>query len=494
MGEEKMTRKTMFNILSALLVLMLFVVGCSSDDEGSAGSDNGTDSGTEVEDDVTEDSEEPAGLPPMTEEEITLTYASWASHDLNSYLADAFMEEYSNITVELVQLEQEGWNDHLTNLASTGDLPDVFWYMGNVDVPIRNMWLGDFTEYFEADPETENILDTLVEPGYFDGERKMAAPAAYLPYTIFLDENLFEQQNVEMPSPDWTYSEMIDLIERMTIPEQGIFGYNTFTKLVTMAPIVNGDSYGEFGWDGESYDMTGEWASSLMQHGEFVRNGNHAPFFDTDEAEAAFGDRELWAASSGRLAMQFDAWWTVDLFSTDEFVDRGIKWVPYVVPQGDNAETQNKPAFIDFASISAATEHPREAYELMKFMGWGRDGWEVKLEAFETLEHEDGRPMFPHPDGLPIVKDQDLWDGLRALLPEEHYYEDFLERAKHPIPLGGAAHPGFSTFLDEVYFGGDYGDVELAVADGEVNAHDIAADLTELINQYRENAMQELFY
>ncbi|SEO16983.1 multiple sugar transport system substrate-binding protein [Amphibacillus marinus] len=478
-------RKNVWPILSILLIMVVFVTGCSSND-----SDEQTNTGI-VE---SEEGSEHAELPPMTDEEITLTYASWQNHELQNYLAEQFTAKYPNITVEIVALEQDGWNDHLTNLASTGDLPDVFWYMGNVDIPIRNMWLGDFTSYFEADPETDQLLDTIVDKGYFDGDRKLAAPTAYLPYTIFLDENLFTQQNVAMPSADWTYSEMLDLIEEMTIPEQGIFGYNTFTKLVTMAPIVNGDSDGEFGWDGESYDMTGEWDDALMKHGEFVRNGNHAPFYDTDEAEAAFGDRELWAASTGRIAMQFDAWWTVDLFGTDEFVDKGIKWVPYVVPKGDNAQTENKPAFIDFGSISAATDHPREAYELLKFFGWGRDGWEAKLEAFQTLTREDGELVFNHPDGLPLVKDEDLWEELRTLLPDLDYYDEFLARSKYPIPLGGAAMPGFQTYLDEVYFGGEYGDVEAAVISGEVNAYDISSDLTELINQYYDQALNELFY
>lgn len=477
----------MYTLLSVILAVFLLVAGCSSSDDTPSDSNTGSDDGAG-------ETEETADLPPMTDEEITLTYASWQNLELQRFLADKFMEKYPNITVEIVELEQEGWNDHLTNLASTGDLPDVFWYMGNVDVPIRNMWLGDFTEFFEADPETDNILDTLVNKGYFDGERKMAAPAAYQPYTVFLDENLFEQQNVDMPSPDWTYSEMLDLIEKMTIPEEGIFGYNTYTQIFTMAPIVNADADGEFGWDGEQYDMTTEWADSITQHAEFVRNGNHAPFFDTDEAEAAFGDRELWAASSGRVAMQLDAWWTVDLFGTDEFADKGIKWVPYVVPQGDDATSLNKPAFVDFGSISDATEYPREAYELLKFFGWGREGWEAKLEAFKTLEREDGELVFSHPDGLPLIKDQDIWDELRTLLPEGQYYDDFLARATHPIPLGGAAMPGFQTFLDEVYFGGEYDNVERAIIEGEVNAHDIAPNLTEFINQYYQDALDELFY
>ncbi|MDC3416863.1 ABC transporter substrate-binding protein [Aquibacillus salsiterrae] len=483
--------KRFLGLLLAVFLVLIFA-GCSKDDGGDETQDSG--SGSEQTETTESQADGEAGLAPMTGEEITLTYASWANADLNNFLAEKFMEKYPNITVEIVPVEFQGWNDNLTNLASTGQLPDVFWYLGNVDVAIRNGWLGDMTQYFEADPESENILSSLKVQGYFDGERKLAAPVTNLPYTVFLDENLFKKQNVEMPSPDWTYSEMIDLIQQMTVPEEGIFGYNTFTKLLTIAPIVNLDALTEFGFDGEKYDLTGDWADAVTQRAEFVRSGVHAPFFDTDEAEAAFGDRLLWAASTGRVAMQLDAWWTVGLFKQPEFIDKGIKWVPYTVPKGDNAETNRKPAFVDFGTISSATEYPREAYELLKFMGWGKEGWEAKLEAFQTLKNDDGTLVFEHPDGLPLIEDEDIWSGLRALLPEEKYYDDFLARAKEPVPLGGAAQPGFQTFLDEVYFGGEYGDVELAVVNGEVNAYDIAQDLTDKINEYRQAAIEELNY
>ncbi|WP_067841214.1 ABC transporter substrate-binding protein [Amphibacillus sediminis] len=487
-----MKRNAMFSLLFVVLAMFLLVAGCSSDDGSTGGStenDNNTgegDSGEEHDD---------SGLPPMTDEEITLTFGSWLTGEMNTYLAEKFMEKYPNIKVEVIEASGDlGWNDFLTNLASDGDLPDVFWYNGNLDVAIRNMWLGDFTEYFEADPETDRLLDTLVDVGYFDGERKLAAASAQFPFAVFLDENLFEQQNVEMPSPDWTYSEMLDLIEEMTIPEQGIYGVNMGTNLVTMAPIVNEDAYGEFGWDGERFDMTGEWADSVTKRAEFVRNGNHAPFGGTDEAEAAFGDRDIWAAETGKVAIHFDAFWTIGQFKLDAFTDKGINFVPYPVPRGDNAETLNKPAYVDLSSISPVTEHPREAYELMKFMGWGREGWEHRLEAFRSLTYDNGERVFNHPEGLPLLKDEELWEELRKLLPEGHYYDDYLERVKHPISLGGRVLPGFDWFLDEVYFGGEYGNVEDAVMNGEVNAHDVAGELTDLLNSYHQKSLDELFY
>lgn len=483
--EENIMKHTLSKILGSILFSSVLLAGCASNNNETTPVSDSVDAG--------EGNEEVAALPEMTEDEITLTYASWENQALQQHLVDEFTAKHPNITVELVTVDQEVWNDGLSNLASASNLPDVYWYQGNVDVPIINGWLGDMTEYWEADPESDDVLVSLQDKGYINGENKYAAAVFYQPFTIYLDENLFEAHNVPMPDSDWTYSEMIDLMQTMTIPEQGIFGYNTFTQLVTMGPIVQGDADGEFGWDGEQFDLTAHWDDSLAQHAEYVRSGVHAPFYDTDEAEAAFGDRLLWSASSGRVAIQLDAWWTKDLFATDEFVDKGISWVPYAVPQGDNSETEYKPGFVDFGSISSVTEHPREAYELLKFMGWGSEGWEARLEGYRTLTNEDGSRIYPTVDGLPLIKNQDIWDQVADELPESDYYTDYLQHVKEPVPLGGAVIPGFQTWLEEVYFGGDYGNVEEASINGEVNPADIAAELTERLNQYHQEALDEIF-
>ncbi len=478
-----MKKKNWLKLGCALALTTMFATGCGSSDDNT----DSTDAAKGDKEEVTAD------LPEMTDEDITLTYASWMDPNLQKFMADKFMEKYPNITVELVPLEQDTWNDGLTNLANAGKLPDAYWYLGNVDVPIVNGWLGDMTEYWEADPESKNVLETMQDAGYLDGERKLAAACNYYPYTIFLDENVFNKLNVDMPSADWKYSDMLDLMKKVTVPEQGIYGYNDYTLIMTMAPIIQQDAIGEFGWDGEKFDMTKDWADSMEQQAEFVRTGVHAPYFDTDEAEAAFGDRTLWAANTGKIGMQLDAWWTKNLFATDEYVDKGINMVPYPVPQGDNAETEHKPAFMDFGSISSATEHPREAYELLKFMGWGKDGFATRMEGYSTLTNDNGDKIFTYADTLPLTQDQESWDLVATELPDNDYYKNFLEHVKEPVALGGATLPGFQTYLDEVHFGGEYGNVESAIIDGEVNAHDVAGELTEKLNQYHEEAMEEIF-
>lgn len=478
----------MKKLLTILLVLLL-VVGCGKKAGGPGGS---ADFDT---------------MPDMTDEEITIRVATWQAPALKEALKDAFEDKYPNITLELIDVDTTAWMDSLTNLATSNNFPDVFWYQADVDVPIRNGWLGDLTPYWNADPETKDVLGTLKDQGVFtmtDGsEKKLSAASAYQPFTVFLDENLFKRFNKEMPSTDWTWSEMIALQKEMTIPESGIFGYNTYTLPLTMSPIVNGDAVGEFGWDGEKYDLTGYWAEAIQQHADYINTGVHAPFFDTDEAEAAFGDRLLWAPSSGRVAMQLDAWWTKTLFSTPEFVEKGMKWVPYSVPKGDSAKTLNKPAFVDFGSISPSSENPREAYEVLKWFGWGSEGWEVKLDHFANSTLENGDKEYPYPEGLPMVENSKLWDEVSKQITTKltadgnadqvKYYDAFLDNAHSPIPLGGASQPGFQTFLIEQYFEGEYGNVESEVNAGNLRAADIAKDLTDKINEIREETLGELF-
>lgn len=426
------------------------------------------------------------GLPAMTTENITLTYASWDNAYMNEYLAQKFMEKYPNITVELVDLEQATWNEGLFNLASTGNLPDVFWYLGDISAPLDNMWLRDFADLYNADPENDLIPASIKEAGTF-GDLRLSAPCKSLPYAIFLDRTVFEKLNIAMPSVDWTYSEMIDLAKQLTVPEQSIYGMNLFTELITIAPIVNQDAIGEFGFNGETFDLT-EFAKAYEQTRELARTNVFPPAFGSEEAAAAFGDAEVWSASTGQLGMQVDAIWTANLFETAEFKDKGIDMVIYPVPNGDNATTENKPSFVDFGGISAVTQYPREAYELLKWMGWGKEGWTHKIDGFANLTYEDGSKVYTYPDGVPLLDDAELWESYKTLVPQTDEWMAFLDSVHSPVALGGAYIPGFSSFLAWL----NEQDIRGQLDRDEIKASDIQAELTEKINEFVKEATDKV--
>ena len=426
------------------------------------------------------------GLPAMTTENITLTYASWDNTYMNEYLAEKFMEKYPNITVELIDLEQATWNEGLFNLASTGNLPDVFWYLGDISAPLDNMWLRDFSDLYNADPESDLIPDSIKDAGTF-GDLRLSAPAKSLPYAIFLDRTVFEKLNLAMPSVDWTYSEMIDLAKQLTVPEQSIYGMNLYTELITIAPIINQDAVGEFGYNGETFDLS-EFAKAYEQTREFVRTKVFPPAFGSEEAAAAFGDAEVWSASTGQLGMQVDAIWTANLFETQEFKDKGIDMVIYPVPNGDHATTENKPAFVDFGGLSAVTKHPREAYELLKWMGWGKEGWMHKIDGFANLTYEDGTKVYTYPDGVPLLDDKDIWEAYKTLVPQTEEWMAFLDSVHSPVALGGAYIPGFSSFLGWL----NEQDIRGQLDRDEIKASDIETELTEKINEFVREATDKV--
>lgn len=424
----------------------------------------------------------------LTDEDITLTFSAWFEYEWMEHMAQKFTELYPNIKVDIIDLRETDYNDGLNNLAADGQLPDVFGYNSNVDMPIMNGWFYDYTDYWEADPDKDIMLETLKDQGRFDGERMMASPINYYPYAVFIDENLLEKENVEMPPGDYTYNDLVELVRRMTVPEKNLFGYEGGSQWLTMAPIIHQDSIGEFGWDGTEYDLTKDWADALQLMAEFERTGVKAPAGD-DRAEAAYGDRELWPPLSGQVAVKLGAWWDKDSFETAEYKDKGINYVPYTIPKGDG-DKEHKPAYVDFGGISSATEYPREAFELLKFMSWGSEGWDARMEFYN--QEAEANPNYLPPI-LPLTNEQKYWDAIYALLPQNQYYSDFLQHAREPIPLGGRVLPGFETWISEVYFDGEFGNVEQAVIEGTVNAHDVAPELTEKANVYYQEAIEELF-
>jgi len=476
-----MKKVKLFSLVTMFLIGMIVFAACGNDNDNAPSTNdtqppvvnNGTDSAGSS--DVIEAGE---GLPPMTTENISLSVMSWENYYLQRHLVDAFMERYPNITVELMFHPLYGYNESLLNLASAGQLPDVFWYLGNITVPLENMWLGDISSFWNADPETAYFPASLYSAGLV-GDFRMATPSKVLPFAFFLDRTVFERANQPMPSLDWTWSEMIETARRMTIPEEQIFGYYAFTQLHTTGPIVNQDAIGEFGWNGETFDFSG-FADAIEIEQEFRRTGVWVPG-GPEAREAAFGTYPIWPPSTGQLAMQKDAIWTANYFSTAAFVDRGIDWVIYPMPRGDNARTNNKPAFIDFGGISSVTEHPREAYELLKWMGWGFDGWMARIEAYATLENYLGYPVFPvAPDAVPILQHPELQSAYRVLVPDTPEWHSFLNSVTSPVPLGASYIPGFEAFIQWMHEQDIFG----SLYRGEQRPHDIESYITENANRF----------
>ena len=94
----------------------------------------------------------------VTTDEITLSFWHYEDETTINMLAEKFMEMYPNITVECRVIED--MSADLSAAAAAGTFPDVFEGTDS-DTALANQYWLDISEYFDADPENQNLMATI---------------------------------------------------------------------------------------------------------------------------------------------------------------------------------------------------------------------------------------------------------------------------------------------------------------------------------------------
>ena len=139
-------------------------------------------------------------------------------------------------------------------------------------------------------------------------------------------------------------------------------------------------------------------------------------------------------------------------------------------------------------------------------MGWGAEGWQTKLDAYQDVETYADLPLYRQALPCPITTDAEIWkefqesfyptaatrtyqsvydpvNGEDLVTADEDtkygkYFDDFFANCKNPVPFGDCQIPGFASFLDTSYRAvGDTPGVEDQVRLEGKNANDFAAEL-----------------
>ena len=440
----------------------------------------------------------------VTTDEITLTFWHYEDETTINMLAEKFMSMYPNIKVECRVIED--MSSDLSAAAAAGTFPDVFEGTDS-DTALANQYWADISEYWNADPENKNLMATVNEYGIgcFDTSKRFAAPMVYWPSAVFIDRNVIEKLNLEMPRTDWTWDEMIQLIKDATVDDRsgmkyyGLGYYNRLDSLYGIAACSSEERAikGEFGFNGTDFDLS-YWAIGEQQFSDLKLAGYVAPQQNTQAMEDWSGDWGTWFGATGHVAVFSEGFWSYqNLWGTEGYQETyGLDIVPYVTPNVVDEKEHNVISTMYMGGVSTSCKYPYEAYLLLKFMGWGIDGWKARLEIYSdnTITNASGVPLKNSSMPMPLTLDEEVWNGYKALFPtdEDHasYWSDYFASVTRPVPYGWYSIAGYWNFCDQYFNSIGIHDL---VDNGTAKAADYTEEATEQANYYHAEAMLSYF-
>lgn len=443
----------------------------------------------------------------LTSDEITLTYFHFDQDETVKYLADRFMEIYPNITVKPVYENVSTYNDTLLTLVSNNQTPDVIMY-SDADFALSNFLLTDVSGFWNSDPETAAIASTINDCGIgcYGTQARYGVPVKFFPGVMYVDLNVLEALNVEAPSRNWTWADMIQLIKDCTVLDSpdgmAYYGCGYYNRLDSYYGIAAGQTIqGEFGFDGTDFDLS-IWAAGEQEFSDLKLGGYIAPVTETQEMEDWMGDWEGWCGASGHVALFTEAFWTYQgTWATEAYDQYDLNIVPYVVPavsEEDATADHHSIATIDFGGVTTSCQYPREAYELLKFMSFGVDGWKTRIEAYNNTDivNASGLALKYDVMPVPITTNEEVWDSYIDMycadMSEDNkaLWEEYFASCMQPIPYGWTSIAGYWNYCDE-YFN-SIGIHDLVDA-GTAKAADYAEEATRKANWYHATAMLKYF-
>ncbi len=439
----------------------------------------------------------------VTTDEITLTFWHYEDETTITLLAEKFMEKYPNITVEHRVIED--MSTDLSAAAAAGNFPDVFEGTDS-DTALANQYWLDISEYYNNDPENKNLMATIDEYGIgcFDTDARYAMPMVYWPSAIFIDRNVIEKLNLEMPRTDWTWAEMIQLIKDATLDDRsgmkyyGLGYYNRLDSLYGIAACSPDERAlkGEFGYDGNDFDLS-YWAVGEQEFSDLKLAGYVAPQQSTQEMEDWSGDWDTWFGATGHVAVFSEGFWTyMNLWGQEGYQEQyGLDVVPYVTPNVVDEKEHNVISTMYMGGVSTSCKYPYEAYLLLKWMGWGIEGWKERIAIYSdtSITNASGVPLKNSQMPMPITLDEEVWEGYKSLFPQDDrkpYWDDYFASVTRPVPYGWYNIAGYWNFCDQYFNSIGIHDL---VDQGKAKAADYVEEATEQANYYHAEAMISYF-
>lgn len=344
-------------LISFLLIISLFLVGCSN--ENSTSSAEGTK---------------------------TIDFAIHVANPTDQEPAfyqviEKFQAENPEIKINLIGKEQQEHVKNIKMMSQSNKLPDVFWMLPASAKELEEAdMLMDLTEFIDENPEIKTSLKENMLSTYNNNGKQYGLPYQPLVTGFFYNKSLFEKYGVDIPETFEDLVEATKVFEKngiTTIAKGAKDQYSVWAFLTMLSRYGYFDKIDAILAKKESYNNADflkyyQKIEELRKLGAFPKNVTTQSYFQAVEQFL-----------NGQAAMLDSGMWDVKkIEQSDIGKDVGFWWGPTFSDGVDNQKISSiVPAAPLLVSKKAGEdETKREAiFKLLKFY-YGEEGTQIMID------------------------------------------------------------------------------------------------------------------
>jgi multiple sugar transport system substrate-binding protein len=296
---------------------------------------------------------------------IVLKFSLWGSDAYKAMyedLAKKYTEKNPNIKVEVMLIPFTEYQQKLSIMSASGDMPDVGWLAERM-VPqfVESNQLIDIQSAVTSDAayDFNDLIPVTLEQ--FKKDNKLYGISfSSQPGALYVNNTLFKEKGLKTPMElvkegKWTWEELIKAGKVIADPDKGVYGIKLLADWKR--------------WSDATLDLIWAHGGDIMsKDGKFIMNTPETEkalqmYYDMifkDKIHPKPGDQTSF--ESGKLAMYRDNYG----YASKVRPVKSFEWDIAPLPKG----TQDGPYFRGQSGISvfATTKHPKEATDLLKYL------------------------------------------------------------------------------------------------------------------------------
>ncbi len=312
-------------------------------------------------------------------------------------LIENFNKYYPNIEVEIEYYETTT-TEYLTAKSATGSMPDVI--MDDADefyYYVSQGWVHPLTQFVQDDADFAHVPESLVS-GYTYLDELYALPMQVHFNTVFINLDLLDALNMDLPELDWTTDDYKEFLKDATTSQ-----YSGTEVLWSVDEFFAGSmgDHGYYGFDTDTmtFHMSESWVDAVNLMVELRSYPgleawtlrNTAPDVEDSDYVAKFGNGDTsdnhMAFKMGKVLTDPRGTWDVNWLTTD----CQYNWClfPWPSDTAENGEGASLPMHVDCSFVLSTAKNPQAAFEFVRYVTYSVEGNLERISAYEVGDTDD---------------------------------------------------------------------------------------------------------